>query len=144
MVNLQVELDGLQKDTLQGHNFLPGILSEGRVLTVVCEGTDDPDNIFALFRGFLGLARKEEAAGGHQVSGEVLESVEHVETVEVNGGRGHRQMVEIHRFTHLENEPYAFLSVSCLCFIIHAFQLGRGGPKVFLFPVPVRHLEGLG
>ena len=42
------------------------------------------------------------------------------------------------------NLPYPFLSVSCLCFIIHAFQLGRGGPKVFLFPVPVRHLEGLG
>ena len=39
------------------------------------------------------------------VPGEVLESVEHVETVEVNGGRGHRQMVEIHGFTHLENEP---------------------------------------
>ena len=39
------------------------------------------------------------------VPGEVLESVEHVETVEVNGGRCHRQMVQIHRLTHLENEP---------------------------------------
>ena len=66
------------------------------------------------------------------VPGEVLESVEHVETVEVNGGRGHRQMVEIHRFTHLENEPMnirIYIQTKCGTYLLQCSAV-----QVFLPP----------
>ena len=62
--------------------------------------------------------------------GEVLESVEHVETVEVNGGRCHRQMVQIHRLTYLENEPINIrINIKTKCGIYYSAGLFSTGNR---------------
>ena len=104
MLHLEVEFDRLQEDTFEHHDFLTRISAESGKLSVVRELTDHFDDVFALFRRFFGLAGQKEATGWHDVSGEILESVEHVEPMVVHGPRGHRVVAQIQGFSELHEK----------------------------------------
>ena len=94
MVHLEVELDGLQKHSLQGHHLLPRISAELTELLIIGETPDSFDQISTLFRRLFRLPGEEERAGCGHVAGELDEAVEHVEPVKVDRGRGHRVMTK--------------------------------------------------
>ena len=130
-INLHTDL---QEYPFDDHDLLPGVDAEGGELRVVGQRPHRPDEVLALLGGLLRLASQKQAAGRHNLSenfsstlfafwhlkfdapysttrvsayifGEVLEVVEHVEPVEVDGARRHRVVRESQRLPQLQDKP---------------------------------------
>ena len=65
MINLHTDL---QQYPLDDHDLLPGVDAERGELRVVGQRPDRPDEILALLRRLLRLARQKQAAGRHNLS----------------------------------------------------------------------------
>ena len=105
MVHLEVELDCLKQHPLQGHDLLPGVRTKLTELMVICKAPNCFYQISTLFRSFLRFSREKERAGGGHVAGELEKTVEHVEPVEIDRGRGHRVMPEAEGLSNLLDKP---------------------------------------
>ena len=141
VADLKIELDGLKEDPFQCEDFLAWILPECGELLIVGEGADSFLEITNFLGSLFSFTREEESAGGGDVAGEVCESVEHVEPVEVDGAGRYGVVSETKGAAKLLDEASAFSAVPELGFVVADPGLDGGIiAEILLFVEPVRHL----
>ena len=125
---------------------------------VVGETSYGLDQVPALLWCLLRLAGQEESAGGGDVPRELQEGVEHVESVEVNRGRGHGVVSQSEGLADLLDKPDNYQAeddwsdltpllpgplppVPRLMAVLQAPLVTRCVLQLFLLVIPLWHLS---
>jgi len=142
VIHLEIELDGLKQHTLQGEYFLSGILPKAGELLIVGEGSNSFVDISNFLGSFLDFSSQEESTGGCNVSREVGEGMEHVESVEVDGASRHWVVAKSQSPAQLLDESGSFSAVLNFHFIVTKTRCdGWSVSQFLLFIKPIWHLD---
>lgn len=114
MRHLQVKLDGFQQNSFHRHNLFFGVVTKTLKLFVGEKLRGGVNNLFALLRCLLNLPSEEKATAPCSESGELLETVEHIEPVEVDYSCGHSVVLEAKLRADFENKSCTLAPVSHL------------------------------